>query len=77
MIYHWQTTRSIPKRAKIISLVTIVLAVSWSCYMLESVYLKVAVVALVACPFIFICRLPLAEESKQVVVKDEQTNINS
>ena len=76
MIYHWQTTRSIPKRAKVVSLVTIVLAVCWSCYMLESFYLKIAVVVLVACPFIFICRLPLAENVEQVETTESQVKPN-
>lgn len=76
MIYHWQTTRSIPKRAKIISLLTIVLAVTWSCYMMESIYLKVAVIVLVACPFIFIWRLPLAEDCKANDAESNQAKSN-
>ncbi len=62
LIYNWQESRSIPKRAKIISLVTMVLSVAWSCYMLDNYYLQALVVALVICPFVFIYRLPLATE---------------
>ncbi|MCO4799288.1 MAG: YbaN family protein [Colwelliaceae bacterium] len=69
MIFHWQDSRSIPLRAKIISLITMVLSVAWSCYMLESNYLRLIVVVLVACPFVFVLRLPL---SKQANVKPEE-----
>jgi uncharacterized membrane protein YbaN (DUF454 family) len=61
LIYHWQESRSIPKRAKIMSLATMILSVAWSCYMLDNNYLRALVIALVTCPFIFVLRLPLAE----------------
>jgi len=60
LIYNWQESRSIPKRAKIISLVTMLLSVAWSCYILDSYYLRALVVILVMCPFIFVLRLPLS-----------------
>lgn len=63
MIYHWRTSRSIPKKAKILSLTTMVLSVLWSCYMLDNNMLRALVVLLVACPFVFVCRLPLANEN--------------
>lgn len=69
MIFHWQDSRSIPLRAKIISLITMVLSVAWSCYMLESNYLRLIVVVLVACPFVFVLRLPLSEQAN---VKPEE-----
>jgi len=62
LIRHWQESRSIPKKAKFISLVTIVVFSSWSIYMLENIYLRILVVALVIGPIIFISRLPLAKE---------------
>lgn len=61
LIYHWQESRSIPKRAKVISLITMILSVAWSCYLLDNNYLRALIIALVVCPFIFILRLPLAE----------------
>jgi len=61
LIYHWQESRSIPKKAKIISLATIVVFSSWSVFMLENIYLKLLVIALVVGPIIFIARLPLAQ----------------
>jgi uncharacterized membrane protein YbaN (DUF454 family) len=61
LIYHWQESRSIPKRAKVMSLITMILSVAWSCYLLDNNYLRALIIALVVCPFIFILRLPLAE----------------
>ena len=48
MIYHWQQSRSIPKRAKIMALSSIAIATLWSCYILPTLWLKVFVVVLVA-----------------------------
>ncbi|ARD43382.1 YbaN family protein [Colwellia sp. PAMC 21821] len=73
MIYHWQQTRSIPKRAKIIALVSMVLAVVWSGYILPSIWLKGLVVALVAWPFVFIWRLPLAKDNATVLSTNKTT----
>lgn len=61
MIYHWEQSRSIPKRAKIVSLTSIIIATLWSCYILPSLALKALVVALVAWPFVFLWRLPLSD----------------
>lgn len=65
MIFHWQESRSIPKRAKVISLLTMILSVAYSCYVLESMYLRIFVVVLVAFPFVFVSRLPLSEDASQ------------
>lgn len=65
LIYHWQTTRSIPKKAKIISLVSIALTSAWSCYILEQWYLKVLVLMLISWPVYFIANLPLSENVAQ------------
>ena len=32
LIYHWETSRSIPQRAKVMALTSMVLASCWSCY---------------------------------------------
>jgi len=61
MIYHWEQSRSIPKRAKIIALSSIVIASLWSCYILPAIWLKVLVVALVVWPFVFLCRLSVSD----------------
>ena len=62
MILHWQQTRSIPKRAKIVSLFTMILSAAWSCYILTNVYLCFLIIALMAWPFMFVLRLPIAKE---------------
>lgn len=61
LIRDWQQYRSIPKRGKVIALVTMVLAGSWSCYLLTNLYLKVLVIGLMILPFIFVYRLPTTE----------------
>jgi uncharacterized membrane protein YbaN (DUF454 family) len=65
LIYHWQTSGSIPKRAKTIALSTIILATMGSCYQLDNNLLRVLVIVLVAGPFIFLWRLPLSAEEQQ------------
>ena len=62
LIYHWRKNKSIPKKAKLIALLTMVLAVSWSVYLMESLWLQWLVVLLVAGPFIFVARLPIAKD---------------
>ncbi|WP_286235062.1 YbaN family protein [Thalassotalea sediminis] len=60
LIYHWQQSKSIPKRGKVVALVSIILAAAWSVYILDNIWLKLLTVALISGPFIFICRLPVA-----------------
>lgn len=64
LIHDWQMHRSIPKKGKIVAIISILLAISWSCYVLENVYLKLLVVALVIGPLYFIVKLPLTEDQK-------------
>ena len=61
LIHDWQKYRSIPRKAKRIALLTMILSVCWSAYMLQSVMLTVLVVGLILGPFIFIARLPLSK----------------
>jgi uncharacterized membrane protein YbaN (DUF454 family) len=61
LIHDWQKYRSIPKKAKRIALLTMVLSVCWSAFMLQSVMLTVLVIVLIIGPFIFIARLPLSK----------------
>ncbi|PKH85254.1 DUF454 domain-containing protein [Colwellia sp. Bg11-28] len=58
LIHDWQKYRSIPRKAKRIALLTMILSVCWSAFMLQSVMLTALVVALVIGPFIFLLRLP-------------------
>ena len=61
LIHDWQKYRSIPRKAKRIALLTMVLSVCWSAVMLQSVMLTALVVALIIGPFIFVARLPLSK----------------
>lgn len=58
MIHDWQKYRSIPKKAKRIALLTMILSVCWSAFMLQSALLTTLVVVLIIGPFIFVARLP-------------------
>lgn len=61
LIRDWQEHRSIPKKAKRIALLTIILSVVWSSYLLNDATLTALVVLLVAWPFVFLWRLPLTK----------------
>lgn len=61
LIYEWQQHRCIPRKAKRISLLTIILSVVWSAYLLQSLALTALVFALVIGPFIFLWRLPISK----------------
>lgn len=58
LIHEWQQHRSIPRKAKRIALLMIVLSVAWSTYLLQNMMLTVFVILLVLGPMIFIWRLP-------------------
>ncbi len=62
LIYHWQTKRSIPRRAKRIAIFSIIVTCGWSFYILQAWYLKLLVVSLVSWPIYFLANLPLSEE---------------
>lgn len=61
LIHEWQQHRSIPRKAKRIALLTIVLSVVWSAYLLNNIMLTVLVFVLVLGPFIFLWRLPISK----------------
>jgi uncharacterized membrane protein YbaN (DUF454 family) len=61
LINEWQQHRSIPRKAKRIALLTIILSVVWSAYLLQSIMLTALVFALVIGPFIFLWRLPISK----------------
>lgn len=61
LIHEWQQHRSIPRKAKRVALLTIILSVVWSAYLLKNIMLTVLVFALVLGPFIFLWRLPVSK----------------
>lgn len=58
LIHEWQQHRSIPRKAKRIALLTIILSLVWSAYLLQNMMLTLLVFLLVIGPFIFLWRLP-------------------
>lgn len=64
LIRDWREYQSIPKRGKQIAILSILLAVAWSCYQLSDFYWQVLVIGLVSWPVAFILRLPLSETKK-------------
>jgi len=61
LIHEWQQHRSIPRKAKRIALLTIILSVVWSAYLLQDMALTLLVIFLVIGPFIFLYRLPVSK----------------
>ena len=61
LIHEWQQNRSIPRKAKRVALLMIVLSVVWSSYLLQNLMLTLLVIALVIGPFIFLWRLPVSK----------------
>ena len=73
LIRDWNNHRSIPKKGKVIAIISIIAAVSWSCYVLDNIYLQIMVVLLVSWPLYFIIKLPLTEK----VILTQTANDNS
>ena len=61
LITNWRETRSIPKKAKVIALLSVVLTMIYSSYFLENTYVKISFILFMMIPIIFIARLPLSE----------------
>jgi uncharacterized membrane protein YbaN (DUF454 family) len=61
LIHEWQQHRSIPRKAKRVALLTIILSVAWSSYLLQDLLLTMLVFVLVIGPFIFLWRLPVSK----------------
>lgn len=61
LIHEWQQNRSIPRKAKRVALLMIVLSVVWSAYLLQNMMLTLLVIVLVIGPFIFLWRLPVSK----------------
>ena len=61
LITNWCETRSIPKKAKVIALLSIILTMIYSSYFIENTYVKISFILFMMIPIIFIARLPLSE----------------
>ena len=71
MIHHWQQTRSIPRRAKYIALVSIVISGAVSLYMIDTLAIQVLLVVLLSIPMVILLRLPITENVVGAVVDRE------
>lgn len=65
LITGWQESRAIPKKGKVIALLSMFFAALWSCYILKELLYKVAVILLMLGPAIFIWRLPITSDSRR------------
>jgi len=61
ILVNWQASRTIPKKAKVLALLSMLLALTYTCFMLESIWLIGFIVLLMMAPAIFVYRLPLTE----------------
>ncbi len=64
MIYHWQVHRAIPRRSRKIALLTIMIVALFSLTMLQPLYLKLLVAALLVIPVVILLRLKVADEGE-------------
>lgn len=62
IIYNWNETRSIPKRAKFLALLMMGLAAIYSSFMIDSWLIISCLLGLMLLPAIFVYRLPVSEE---------------
>ncbi len=61
MIYHWQENRAIPRRARRMALLTIALVAVVSLTLLQGLYLKLLVAALLVIPVVILLRLKVVD----------------
>ena len=63
LIKNWQDNRSMSKKSKIVAFCTIVLSISYSCYMLDHTVLRFILLSELIVPAILLYRLPTADNS--------------
>jgi len=64
LIIDWQESRSIPKKGKIVALLSMFFAALWSCYILNETLYKVLVIIAMIGPAIFIFKLPVTQKKR-------------
>ncbi len=62
IIHNWQNTRSIPKRAKVMAISSILLSGTVSVFIVEGIMIKGLVLALLSIPIAIILILPSTED---------------
>jgi len=61
LIQEWEQHKSMPKKAKVIALFSLVLSFVWSAYLLQNMMLSLLVLLLMTWPFIFLWRMPVSK----------------
>ncbi len=61
IIHHWQNERRIPRKAKRTALIMIAVAAVMVIIVIETLYLKLGILAFITIPIIYISRLPTVE----------------
>ncbi|MCW8878461.1 MAG: YbaN family protein [Kangiellaceae bacterium] len=64
VIKDWQQNKSIPKKAKVIALISMLLACIYTWFVVPSTWLIFTIYAVMIFPFIYVSRLPLSESLK-------------
>ncbi len=62
MIHSWETSRSIPRRAKYVALASIVVSGVVSVYLISILVVQIAVVLVLCLPMAIVWRLPVTED---------------
>ena len=75
VIRDWQQNKSIPKKAKVIALISMLLACVYTWFMVPSTWLILSIYLVMIFPFIYVSRLPLSEnlKNKPVVVDSSES----
>lgn len=58
LIINWQNHKTMCRKTKIIALSTICISVAWSCYVINTLWIKIVIGLLIIWPVVFIATLP-------------------
>lgn len=70
MIRNWQNTRSMPKRAKIMAIGTIIMSGGISIYLISSANIQALVIALLLIPIAIILKVRTTEDLCPIKIRD-------
>ena len=74
IINDWNETRSIPRNGKRLALIMMGVACVYTWFVIEALYLKLAILGVMLLPAIFVYRLPLSEDvaAQKALMKTNQ-----
>lgn len=64
ILTNWQNSRSIPKKGKFLALLSMLAAATYTCFIIDSIWLIGVILGVMSLPAIFVFRLPLSENIK-------------